>query len=66
MAVTPTIPQLPNAKVPMLNQDGTVTLPWRLFFQSLARAMDGSSGEIATLQAEITNITDTYLRTGPI
>jgi hypothetical protein len=39
-----TLVSLPNAKLPLLAGDGTLTLPWRLFFQNLYTRSGGSSG----------------------
>ena len=34
----------PNAAIRILNQDGTVSLPWRIFFQNLYNSVGGEGG----------------------
>ena len=34
----------PNAPIRILNQDGTVSLPWRIFFQNLYNSVGGEGG----------------------
>jgi hypothetical protein len=43
-STVPTLVSLPNAKLAVLAKDGTLTLPWRLFFQNLYTRSGGSSG----------------------
>lgn len=44
---------IPNAQVPLLQPDGTLTLPWRLFMQSLSSASGITPGDLAVLEAAI-------------
>jgi hypothetical protein len=54
--ITPPTPinvSLPNAKIRVLQPDGTFSLPWRLYFQNMFNRTGGSSDEIAQIIAEL-------------
>jgi hypothetical protein len=44
--------QIPNSKVPVLNPDGSLTLPWRLYLTA-PNSSSGTSPDIAALEAAI-------------
>jgi hypothetical protein len=61
---TPTqLSSLPNIKIPVINPDGTCSLPWYRWFQGLQLASGGSTAnlqaEIAAIEAELATVATT-------